>query len=634
MRKVILIFLVLTIAALPVKAGDKDYAVSRIPPELLKDANLIIRLEETFTEMQSLEKLFTRHHYVITILNEKGDKYAEMTEYYDRFNEIKSIDGVLYDAFGNKIKSLKNKDIQDQSGSSGMSLADDIRYKTHNFYYKVYPYTVEYTIESVRRETMFFPSWVPVWDELVSVEKSSFSMKVAADYLLRYKIFNYNSEAVIKEEAGKKIYSWEIVNFPAIKKEYASPGWTKITPSVLLAPSQFSIEDYKGNMTDWNELGKFQTTLNLGRDVLPPAIKQKVAELIKDAGSLEEKVRRLYNFLQANTRYISIQLGIGGWRPFDAQYVASKSYGDCKALSNYMHSLLKEAGIQSYYTLIRAGDDAEDIITDFPSRQFNHAIVCVPNGKDTIWLECTDQNRAAGYMGAFTGNRHALLITEEGGRLVATPRYGLNENVQSRHVHALLDEGATLHIKSNSIYKAMQQDELEMMINALSRDRVKEYLHDQLDFATYEISNFDYKEIKSSLPVIDESLDIIVSNYATITGKRLFITPNVMTRSYRKLTADTARKYDLEIGFAYKDVDSVEIELPKGYGPEAMPQDVSLDTKFGKYNCSVQLKDNKLLYYRTLEKYSGRFPAKDYAELVKFYDAIYKADRNKVVLVK
>ena len=57
-------------------------------------------------------------------------------------------------------------------------------------------------------------------------------------------------------------------------------------------------------------------------------------------------------------------------------------------------------------------------------------------------------------------------------------------------------------------------------------------------------------------------------------------------------------------------------------------------SKFGKYNAAVKLSGNEIIYYRSYEHYSGRFPASDFAELVKFYDAVYKADRNKVVFVK
>jgi len=614
-------------------AGDGEYAVAKIPLQLLKGANSVVRLDEQRVVVKNLEKMVLRNHYVITILNEKGDEHADWIEEYDNFNSIESIEGVLYDADGKKIKSLKKNEIRDVSITSD-NLAVDGRLKVHNFYYKVYPYTVEYTVETVKKETMFFPQWIPVPDEFVAVEKSSMSVEVPVGYKLRYKTFNYDKEPVIKSIDKFLEYTWEIKEYEPVIAEYYSPGWKSITPVVMMAPSEFIIEDYQGKMSDWKELGLFQASLNKGRDVLSADIKQKVQEIIKDAKTKNEKIHRLYQYLQNNTRYISIQLGVGGWRPFEATYVSAKGYGDCKALSNYMYSLLKEAGILSYYTLVKAGNYEEDVVVDFPSRQFNHVIVCVPDVKDTIWLECTSQITPPGYMGKFTGNRHALLITEEGGKLVQTPRYSMKDNLQARNVKAILEESGTLKVIADTKYSGMQQDDIHGRINALSKEKVKEHLQEQLDFSTYDINQFEYKEQKSSLPAINESLDITVSNYATITGKRLFIVPNVMTRSGRKLSKDSTRKYDIQLGFEYKDVDSVEIELPKGYEPEAMPKDVTISSQFGKYSSSVKLKDNKLYYYRLMEHNSGRYPAKQYADLVDFYGAIYKADRGRVVLVK
>jgi len=634
MRKGICLFICCCLTLTRLMAGDGVYAVFNIPQALMKNANAVVRLREELTELMKEDKMYKREHYVITILNEEGDRFSGMFEYYDKFTEIRSIEGALYDALGVKIRSLKSKDIEDGSASSGSNLADDNRYKRHNFYYRVYPYTIEYTVESVKKETMFFNPWYPVFTSLVAVQKSVFVVDVPGNYQLRYKPFNYTTQPAVREAGSRKVYTWSIENYEAVQREFASPSWKMITPVVLFAPSEFVIEDYRGTMSDWKEFGKFQLSLNKDRDLLPDEVKSKVAELTRTVTSTEEKITRLYQFLQANTRYISIQLGIGGWRPLEASFVAGKLYGDCKALSNYMYALLKEAGIRSHYTLIRAGEGEDDLELDFPSRQFNHAILCVPLEKDTMWLECTSQTVAPGYMGGFTGNRHALLITEDGGKIVATPRYGINENTQVRKINAELTADSKLLIRANTIYSCMQQDDLQHLINSLSKDKVKEELHEKLDFATYEVDRFDYKERRSRRPSVEEQLDITVSNYATITGKRLFIMPNIMTRHARRLTPSENRKYEVELGNEYTDTDSVEIVIPAGYSAESVPQDVVLDTKFGRYRSAVKFEGNRILYYRSMVHFAGRFPASDYAELVKFYDAMYKADRAKMVLVK
>jgi len=388
-------------------------------------------------------------------------------------------------------------------------------------------------------------------------------------------------------------------------------------------------------MKSWQDLGKFIYTLKQGRDELPLNIKQKVHEIADGVTDPREKIRLLYEYMQKNTRYVSIQLGIGGWQPFDAKYVATKGYGDCKALSNYMYSILKEAGIRSYYAVIGAGRIKPTIETEFPSSQFNHAILCaVINTNDSVWLECTSQTLPSGYLSDFTDDRYALIIDETGGNLVHTPKYGLKENLQQRTINAKLDGDGLLIAEIKTNYSGGQQDRLHMLINNLSKDKVKEYLDEELEFATYTVTNFNYKENKKLIPEIEETLSVTVDHYATASGKRLFIEPNILTKSGRKLRTGEERKYDIELDFEYSDTDKIEIEIPAGYKPESIPQDAIVESKFGKYRSAVKVEQNKIIYSRSMQQFSGLFPKTDYVEMVKFYDAIYRSDRNKLVFIR
>lgn len=614
--------------------NDGEYAVSKIAPALLKNANAVVRLEDVRFEVVSTNEAIETNHYVITILNENGDDWSRFGDYYDKMREIVSVEGVLYDANGKELKKMKSKNLEDVSGVDDNNLIDDNRVKRHSFFYKGYPYTIEYT-EIVRyKNTLFFPPWIPQNDEKISVEHSQFSMICPKEYKFRYRSFNYSGEPTVATDKNDIISSWSAHDLPALLKETNSPYWNELTTCVYFAPTDFQVDDYTGNMASWQDFGKFVYALKQGKDALPDNIKSTVHQLTDGITDVKNKIKVLYEYMQKNTRYISIQLGIGGWQPFDATYVASKGYGDCKALTNYMYSILKEAGIPSFYTLIKAGRNSGHILDDFPSQQFNHVILCVPLSKDTVWLECTSQTLPAGYLSNFTCDRNALLVDASGGKLVHTPKYGLDENTEIRNVRATLDEDATLNVKSFTRYKAIQEDILHQVIHFLSKDKIKEFLHQRLDFGTYDVNSFDYTEQKSPLPVMQETLDMTVSNYATITGKRLFIIPNVMTRSSTKMSTDEERKYDIVLHTEYHDIDSSEIIIPKGYTIESISEPVTIESKFGKYSNSVKLDGDKIVYYRSMEQYSGRFPAKDYPDMVKFYDNIYRADRNKVVLVK
>ncbi len=296
-------------------AGDGDYAVSKIPEKLMKNADAVLRLKDISFEINSTKATVEKNHYVITILNENGDKWASFVDYYDKLKEISSVEGYLYDASGKQLKKMKYRDLQDVSGMDDNSLLDDNRIKRHSFYYKVYPYTIEYEVEINYNHTYFFPNWIPQENEKLSVEKSQMSIICSPDYQVRYKAFNA-AEPVTTTEKGKKIMTWSAKDMPAILKEPYEPAWHELTTEVIYGPTDFQLGNYKGNMTTWNDLGKFHLVLNEGRDVLPDNVKKKVHDLTDNVSDVKEKIRLLYEYMQKNTKYIRIKLWNCGWQPF------------------------------------------------------------------------------------------------------------------------------------------------------------------------------------------------------------------------------------------------------------------------------------------------------------------------------
>ncbi|MGN6511576.1 MAG: DUF3857 domain-containing protein [Chitinophaga sp.] len=628
--------ILLLLASITAFAGDPEYPVSAIPAALLKNADVVQRLEEVTVKMNDLRDVRTTHRIVLTILNEKGDQYSGFSSWYDKERTITGFHGALYDASGRQLRKLKQNEIRDVSGVSDNNLYDDSRVKSHDFYYKVYPYTIEYEIEYRNRNSAIFTPWVPQGTDNYAVEQSRLSVTVPADYDLRFKQFNYNGQPVQTPGKNDKTFVWEVKNIPAQKSEPLAGPWRTRSVMVYLAPSDFAYGSYTGKMQTWEDFGKFIGVLNAGRDVLPDNIKATVHQLTDNVQDPREKIRVLYGYMQQNTRYISVQLGIGGWQAFDAAYVAGNRYGDCKALSNYMFSLLKEAGIRSHWALVKAGEGETDFIEDFAVNQFNHMILCVPVAKDTVWLECTSQLNPAGYLGDFTDNRPVLLITENGGKLVHTPAYTQDRNLRSGKVKASLDADGNLTGISSTRFTGPQQEWYYGMINSVSPEKQLDILKEKLNLASYDIRKFHYTPHPDARPVpeITEELEITVANYATVSGKRVFITPNVLNRATRKLSQDGDRKSDVWLRMAMRERDTVEITIPDGYTPENSLKPVAIETRFGRYTADVTVEGDRIRYIRSCELKAGRYPAKDYPALEEFLNTIYKTDRNRVILVK
>ena len=625
-------FLLIFLAGAAQAQADGLYPAAAIPEAMRRNAYAVIRLHETTFTVKSAGEAVEKVHYVVTVLNERGKSQAKLKVYYDRLSHVDNVQGTLYDESGKQVSRLKKANVQDVGLEDAGTFVGDSRAKMAEFACIQYPYTVEFEYEVTTYNLIFYPIWQPQDDDEVSIEKALFKVLMPTGMELRYKELNTAKAAVTTVATGRQ-YAWNVSNLPTFQWEKQSLSSDVQVSVVYTAPTDFEVQGYKGNMRTWADAGKFYHTLNDNRDGLSEEVKQKVRQVVAGETDVTKKIKKIYEYLQANTRYVGIQLGIGGWQTFTALEVTDKGYGDCKALSNYTKAMLKTVGIESYCTLVNAGEDEPEVMTDFPNLYFNHVIVCVPTPKDTVWLECTSQTNAFGYQGTFTGNRHALVITPTGGKLVKTTRYKASDNVRNRRISVAMDETGNAKATVTSLYTGEQQEDLEYIMHQLGMEDQKKALYKRINIPSFEINQFSLAQKKDRIPSVTETLALTVRQCASKSGTRLFVIPNLMNAASPLPPKAENRQTELVLRSGYQNADTVVYQLPKGYGVEFLPDDVRMESKFGTYAASMRASEGQVSYMRHLTVNRGRYPASAYNEWVDFSKKIAKADKAQIVLV-
>ncbi|MBB5436674.1 hypothetical protein HDC92_000338 [Pedobacter sp. AK017] len=625
------VLLIVSLLALSRVNAQEIYDVSKIPAELLKNASVVIRNEEQVYEVKNPGTAVLTYKTAITILNKNGESASNMHEFYDKFSGISSLKATLYNDKGIKIKDYKSSDFKDRSAVSDGTLYQDDRVKYLDFMYTDYPYTIAYSYTVDYSGIRSYPTWYPASNWGYAVEQSNYIFRIPETMTFKYlKSNNVKTDSVkIKDKIQ---YQWSCKNVPALEYEPMSMGLKNVMPWVSVAPNQFEFDNSKANIETWASLGSWLFNLSSGMQVLPEGVKTKIQGLLKTAKDPKEKIRILYNYLQSNTRYVGVQLGIGGYKPIAAEKVAAVNYGDCKGLSNYMKAMLQEAGIKS--DLVILGNDMPSINKQYASmNQTNHMILCVPLEKDTVWLECTSQLMPAGFIGNSNSNRTVLLITENGGKLVQTPVYDPASNYQKRSTKVNLDEEGSALVSIETQYaNAQYEDNVAMLLIDPTAQRKR--IMNSLSIPNMQIGTLSYTQPDKNAAVLNEQIGLKCTQLLTKGGDKLFMTLNMLNRQETAVTALEDRKTFFSIDYSFNDEDEIVYTIPKGYKVEFIPKDVLIESEFGRYTAKVVAKDNTLVYTRTKTMTSKAYPPEKYNDFVAFHKKIYQADKQKGILAK
>ncbi len=626
--KKLIVLLFLSFSSITFAQKEMDEKWLEIPENLKENASAIVRDYKVEYILYSVNHLEENVSMILSILDNEGKKFATQVWHYDIFSKYNSGEIQIFDKNGIRLVKKNLRDMNDY-GTSGMSnFFDDSRLKVYEPLIKETPYTV--IINYSKKHNGFFqlPSWNPQTSSKIAVENATLTILNKGNIDFKSKQINIqNRNLEFTEENQKK--EWKIQNIKAFKPE--SYVISSQLPSITFPLTQFQVQGFAGNTETWEGFGKWSADLINERDKLPEETIAKILEMVKDIDDPKEKAKVIYAWMQENTRYISIQYGIGGWQPYTAQEVDNLKYGDCKALANYTKALFKVAGIDSYYSLIRAGRGKKFIDQKFPSNQFNHVILCIPFSGDTTWAECTADNIALGYLGDFTDDRYALVINGNQSRLHKTTVYPKEQNIQFRKADIDINTNGSIHATIKTEFLGIQSNYRRAQIDEDEKDR-KNYLYNSLSIPGFTIKNLNYEYKKDVLPEIIENLEIDAVKYASVTSNRIFVALNLMNKSEYKPEKDTARKNPIFISLAYIDKDSLIYQIPEGYKIERLPKDQTLESKYGKYSSRAIKDGNKIIYIRNQEQNSGEFPAENWADFRQYKLSIVKADKAVAIL--
>lgn len=611
-----------------------NYNFSNIDDILIKNANAVVLLNHSKIEISSIKNFKQTHKRIVTVLNSSGNRHINAYVNYDSGINIKKLGAIVYNQYGKEIKKFKKSDFSDVSAVSDFSLYEDDRIKYLDYTPTDYPYTIEFYYEKTTDNTAYIPSWTPLDGYYVSTQKSiveviydtSVGINVKENNLSGYDTENLSSDGNLKYIA---------INIPAIRPEEYSPSFKDFAPKVSITPQNFYYEGYVGATDNWSNLGKWMyDELLSDRVELPESTQAEIKKLVEGITDPIEKTKIVYQFVQENTRYISVQEGIGGIQPISASKVDEVKYGDCKGLTNYTKALLDVVGVNSNYSRVFASREyTTDIDKAFVSflGQTNHVILNIPHKDEDVWLECTSQTSPFNYTANFTDDRDVFVITPEGGKIVHTKAYETDEN--RLDTKAIINLDVFGGVKADVIIKSYgTQYSYHDYILTETQKNQELYYKDYWDYINnLTIDKLDFKNDKDRI-IFTENVKVKATKYASKTGKRFLVQPNMFNRIEDAPKRYIKRKLPFKIERGFVDFDEYEIAIPKTFEVEAMMEPISISNKFGEYDASIEQQGDILIYKRKFKLNKGSYLKEEYKAFREFWLNIIKYDKSRIVI--
>lgn len=646
--------LLLLLAPAVVRASGDDVptwllqAATVSTPTYEKDVPAVVLQREQHVSVNEDGRITTVTTFAIRILVREGRSFAYAREYYERdAGKVREIKAWLIRPSGpvkkygkdEVIDAVENPD--DIYNESRVKLIDASKDADTGSVFGYQTTTEEKSIFS--QDVWSFQNRLPT---LVS----RYTMTLPHGWRAESVTFNHlNIEPVVSGTS----YTWELRNLSPIDPEPLSPRVSSLAPRVAITyfpPGDTQPAGFRPFAT-WIEVSEWLTSLHDPQATPNEALTQKTLQLTSQAKTELDKIRAIGQYVQS-IKYIAIAIGVsrgGGMRPRPATEVFAKSYGDCKDKANLMRTMLKIVGINSFPVAIYSGDPEYVRETWASPHQFNHCIIAVKISDETqaataiahpklgrlLIFDATDDDTPVGDLPSHEQGSLALIIAGADGSLTRMPVTPPEMNFLDRNIDASIDFDGSLTAKVHETAGGRWAVNFRSEFRHLSAPDYQKAIEGWVNRGAHaaKVGKAETKD-DSVIGRFDLLVDFTAPAYAQSMQNRLLVfKPAIVSRRDSVSLTEATRRLPIVLNAAAYS-ETVHVKLPIGFDVDEMPDAVKLDTAFGSYATTYEVKDGQLVFTRKLVQRGSTIPADQYASVRSFFERIRSAEQSPVVLTK
>lgn len=420
----------------------------------------------------------------------------------------------------------------------------------------------------------------------------------------------------VKKEAVKDTFRYEIETPKAspLRSQANMPGWTDLLDYVHVSSYQA-----------WDDVANWYWELVREQLVSDDAIQGAVDKILKSLGkdaSVQQKVAAIYHHVVKKTRYVGLEFGIHGYKPYRTTQIYERRFGDCKDKASLLKVMLGLAGIKSNLVLVRTKDQGRLSRKPASLSAFNHAILYVP--ELDLFLDGTAEFSGYGELPSGDHGASVLIVKDgQGGTFTQIPDETPKDNQ--------LVESLSFRLAKDGSAKANLDYDIQGNLLSSYRRAFEDPTTQERNLQRQLSMRYPGVTLESLAPIsvgLDQGLrvdaTIKIPHLANDDGPEQWSLPLLgnVSELAKGRTGTAPRRHR----FARRSPVSLkrrfEYRLPKGASWSKVPESKTIESKYGHFSIDVQQQNDLVTLNMDLRIETGELDVQEFNAYRAFLQSI------------